>query len=199
MPHSNKTDANEYRRLMDLAFPERARARARLYQSTHRDALRTSKRMYVAINRDAIRARNSAYRKANPEKRSRWSRGHYARHAAAIIKRTGLRQKENRERLNFLRRKNRSLNPGKKRSQDRKWAAARRARKFQLGIGNPILIDMIYARAAELRQWFMVVVDHIRPLCRGGLHSAENLQIIYDSENARKGSRLDYTPSVIFT
>lgn len=60
-------------------------------------------------------------------------------------------------------------------------------------------IQKIYLRAAELRQWFDVVVDHAIPLAKGGLHHPNNLQIIYDHENRKKGCRLDFKPSVIFT
>jgi hypothetical protein len=77
--------------------------------------------------------------------------------------------------------------------------ALRRARKMAaITSGLKKAITKIYARAAELRQWFDVVVDHKIPLARGGSHSPDNLQIIYAKENARKGTRLDYVPSVVF-
>ena len=78
------------------------------------------------------------------------------------------------------------------------WAK-RRAQKYKATCGDPKAIAKIIARAQELRQWFDVVVDHKIPLCKGGTHSPDNLQIIYARENAEKGSRLDYTPTVIFS
>jgi 5-methylcytosine-specific restriction endonuclease McrA len=74
----------------------------------------------------------------------------------------------------------------------------RNARMRGLYCGDQRAIRKIYERAAELRQWFDVVVDHIRPLAKGGAHSADNLQIIYRLENCSKGTRLDFCPSVIF-
>jgi 5-methylcytosine-specific restriction endonuclease McrA len=59
-------------------------------------------------------------------------------------------------------------------------------------------ITAIYRRCQELRQWFSVVVDHIIPLSRGGMHEAANLQIIYDFENSRKHTNINYKPKVIF-
>lgn len=82
-----------------------------------------------------------------------------------------------------------------RKAQRNAMCAARRARQRTWDSR----IEAIYIRAKELRQWFDVVVDHIRPLGRGGKHILSNLQIIYRTENLRKGCRLDYTPSVVFT
>jgi 5-methylcytosine-specific restriction endonuclease McrA len=76
--------------------------------------------------------------------------------------------------------------------------ARRRARQRNAQIGDNAAIRKIYARSQELRKWFDVVVDHKVPLSKGGAHSAENLQIIYAFENIRKGTRLDYIPSIVF-
>lgn len=76
--------------------------------------------------------------------------------------------------------------------------AFRRTRMKVHSVKEQFKIDQIYRRAAFLRKWFDVVVDHKLPLCKGGKHIANNLQIIYSTENCRKGSRLDYTPSIVF-
>jgi 5-methylcytosine-specific restriction endonuclease McrA len=76
-------------------------------------------------------------------------------------------------------------------------ASARRAKKRNT-LRSLVEIEKIYVRAAELRQWFDVVVDHIIPLAKGGAHAPDNLQIIYAYENARKGTQLDYTPDIVF-
>jgi 5-methylcytosine-specific restriction endonuclease McrA len=76
--------------------------------------------------------------------------------------------------------------------------ARRRARKRAATIGETSAIMAIYARCQELRKWFDVVVDHKIPLAKGGAHSAENLQIIYSTENVRKGVSLTYKPKVVF-
>jgi 5-methylcytosine-specific restriction endonuclease McrA len=49
------------------------------------------------------------------------------------------------------------------------------------------------------KQGFDVVVDHIKPLAKGGKHHPANLQIIYRSENQTKRDKLNFTPSAIFT
>jgi 5-methylcytosine-specific restriction endonuclease McrA len=75
----------------------------------------------------------------------------------------------------------------------------RRALRMGAKLGDPQEMRKIYQRCRVLRQWFNVVVDHKIPLAKGGAHSAENLQIIYAHENARKHARLNYKPRVIFT
>lgn len=76
--------------------------------------------------------------------------------------------------------------------------AKRRKQERAVTIKDIQLCARIYARAAELRQWFDVVVDHIIPLAKGGVHTANNLQIIYRKENAMKGISLSYRPVVVF-
>src|SRR6266576_2350829 len=61
-----------------------------------------------------------------------------------------------------------------------------------VSFGDLTAIVRIYQRAKELRKWFNVVVDHIKPLARGGLHCADNLQIIYESDNLRKCARIGF-------
>jgi hypothetical protein len=75
-----------------------------------------------------------------------------------------------------------------------KYQARKRAARF----GDRSAVKAIYKRAAELRRYFDVVVDHIIPFTKGGLDCAENLQIIYRFDNEKKGTLLDYRPCVIF-
>lgn len=85
-------------------------------------------------------------------------------------------------------------NPEKRRASN----AKRRALQLGSTVGDISSISKIYERAHVLRRWFDVVVDHIIPLCRGGRHSPDNLQIIYRAENGIKGSSLTYKPQIIF-
>lgn len=97
----------------------------------------------------------------------------------------------------------------RKRAQTAAWAKAHpewansrasryRAMKRGQATGDRKLIEKVYARAAELRQWFDVAVDHIVPIARGGAHHQDNLQILYRTENARKSASMNYNPTIIF-
>lgn len=77
--------------------------------------------------------------------------------------------------------------------------AKRIALKRAVTIGDLTEIAKVYERCAWWKRWFDVEVDHIIPLARNGAHVAKNLQIIYQFENRRKHSKLDYKPRVIFT
>jgi hypothetical protein len=118
-------------------------------------------------------------------------------------------QRSNRAKINRALKRWRLTNPEKfqaiqKRSRKANWpkhlarAAARRARKRLLTVGDLTDLAMVYARCRELRKWFDVSVDHIIPLAKGGTHEANNLQIIYCSENSLKQDKLNYKPRVIF-
>jgi len=103
-----------------------------------------------------------------------------------------------------------SRNRDRRRSYYRKWSknnpaitAANNAKRRQRILATidraaQLQIRKVYARAAELRQWFNVVVDHIIPLAAGGQHLPSNLQIIYRTENEKKYAKLAYKPRVIF-
>jgi hypothetical protein len=69
----------------------------------------------------------------------------------------------------------------------------------QLSTAAKLKMRKIYERCQWWRQkGFDVVVDHKRPLAKGGKHHPNNLQIIYRSENQLKKDKLNFTPSVIF-
>ncbi len=136
---------------------------------------------------DSWRNRN---KKREQLRQQQWGKQNRKRHNFT----TQLWRKRNPERANELQRQNHQRN----RITFQKHENLRRARKRNAQISDQALVQKIYERARELRKWFDVVVDHVIPLSKGGAHSSENLQIIYAEENARKGARLDYIPSVRF-
>jgi len=148
------------------------------YYLNHRDAIKKRSRQWTIKNRDRyrelVRIRDARIRKAG-----------------------GFREKDAKYREQTRSRcaKWRRENP------DKHCAVQGRRRAMQrvVTIGDSIGIAKVYDRARWWRQWFDVVVDHIIPLSKGGSHEASNLQIIYRFENARKGTRTDYNPMVIFT
>lgn len=78
-------------------------------------------------------------------------------------------------------------------------AALKRCKFSALDKDERARVARVYRSAVTWRRMgFNVVVDHIKPLSKGGSHTANNLQIIYYEENARKAAREDYFPSVIF-
>jgi hypothetical protein len=161
--------------LWQKVFPEKVAARNKRWRSAHRAQVSAARLRYVARNSGKVRR----WQRANPDKRSAITGRYYRKHKAKCSERNRSWKSRNKPKVCAHAAKRRTLLPLK-------------------SAPVPRAIAKIYARAEQLRQWFAVVVDHVKPLCRGGLHEAKNLQIIYDAENARKGSRLDYTPSVIF-
>lgn len=168
----------EHARLKRLAFPELMR------ESNVRNWTRNAK---------AVAQCKRNWRRANPSKvaaaKRRWKKRHpeYERNRSRRRRRDDDRMKN--WGLAWIRR-----NPVKVFAQCRK----RQARIAGAKLGDQKAVARIYARAAVLRKYFDVVVDHIIPLVKQGRHAVENLQIIYRRENALKGARLDYVPSVVF-
>lgn len=148
------------------------------------EAYRACRRRLYAKNPVKKLASNKRWRDKNPDKNldswKRWRAKNREGHNAYLMK----RYYEKKEHCRAI---------------GRRLSGMRRARKRVVTIGELTDIAKVYERCAELGQWFKgLVVDHIIPLARGGAHEAKNLQIIYDFENRRKGSRLDYKPRVIF-
>jgi len=81
-------------------------------------------------------------------------------------------------------------NPGKVRAK----AARYRALKLLQtpAEANLIKIAQIYKEAAQIQKdtGVLMHVDHIIPLCKGGLHHEGNLQILTADENLHKGSKV---------
>jgi 5-methylcytosine-specific restriction endonuclease McrA len=152
-------------------------------QLSRRERLRRH-RLYHAQHRERSNARRKAWRIAHPER----NKATIARTKKAWVSRNGERIRRTKKRW---RRTYQAIQTA--------INATRRAKKFVENASDSAAIRKIYTRCQELRQWFDVVVDHRIPLCRGGLHQPSNLQIIYRSDNLKKGSSLTYVPSVIFS
>lgn len=156
-------------------------------------------REYRKLHTDAVRATEKRSYWRNREKRLASSKEDYRKNREAYIIRSRLSQERN-----FVRRRSYMryyLQRNKVRLRHFKAEARRKRVAIQNAatIGDTLAIRSVYARAAYLRKWFNVVVDHIHPLIKGGAHAASNLQIIYALENSLKGAKLNYQPSIIFT
>lgn len=160
------------------------RERARKYRLKHPARVRAYVDKWQAANREKVKTIYDNWRKANPEKVKeackRWRLSNPGK--ALVIERRW--RNANREKLKAYWKKN---------------TARRRAIKRNAQVNDLVAISKVYARCEELRKWFDVVVDHIVPLSRKGMHCADNLQIIYRSDNGKKHAKLNYKPKVIFT
>lgn len=165
-----------------LAFPEKLAARRaskRRWYSKHREQRRLYKQEYYKNNRDTVEKGHRRYYLAN-------------RDAVKLAARKY--RVNNLEKCKARRKIWESKNLGKMRAFSAKYKALKRTSVN----GSIAAIESVYKRAVELRRWFAVEVDHIKPLSIGGLHEASNLQIIYAFENRRKCDSLNYKPSVVF-
>ncbi len=168
------------------------------------------RREYRRRNADKIRLFKRRWRLDNPDKVRAMKARHYLRHRDQIRARVKAWATRNKDKVRERSRRRRREQLDQVRFWARRWAAKNAHKllaycnKRRAIIERPLTprqklaIDRVYARAAVLRRWFNVVVDHVVPLARGGEHLASNLQIIYAKENERKNARTDYKPSVIF-
>lgn len=164
--------------------PECKSTNQRLWDQQNRE----KKRNYYERNREKRREYNRQWYKNNVEKQKEYSHNWYAENSSKA--REYMRQwyLDNREqRRNWCKQ-----NPEKARAN----TSRRRARKKQATPpwANQDAINAIYAEAVRLEQETGIKhhVDHIYPLqskylC--GLHVAENLQVIPESENLSKSNR----------
>jgi 5-methylcytosine-specific restriction endonuclease McrA len=179
------------------------------YVKTHHTEIRRYQAQWHKQNPEKVREINVRYRQVNREKLRKRLAERYARNPEKFNQKALAWRQSNPEKVRLSwpiiainrdkiedRRARRKANPEKSRAD----CALRRARKMEATIGEKTCIAKIYALAAELRKaGFDVEVDHIIALANGGAHAEWNLQIIYASENAAKGDRLDYVPTRIFT
>lgn len=162
-------DRNEYYRILRLAFPEKRKESERNCPSRTPEARRLYSQGYYSINKLSRDIYAQVYQLAFPDK-----------------------HKESHRKSNRAWRKN---------HRGTHYAGKAKARALKRGatIGDTKAIAKIYARAQQWKSWgFDVAVDHKIPLCKGGFHSPDNLQIIYSYENLAKNSSLDYKPRVVF-
>lgn len=181
------------------------RQASRRHRKRHYIRVRDRLRKWQAANREKCRAYAQKWRAENPDKvkvdsvRQRtFDRPAYL----AMRHKSNIKTREKRRKYNLRRSKEmRSYRKKFYRNHIERWDGynlKRRVAKAQTRFTNSELVDAIYRRARELREWFDVCVDHIIPLSKGGNHIPSNLQIIYASENLKKASRLDYKARVVF-
>lgn len=166
---------------------------------TSRDEIRrywSEKQKRFRINNPAKnREYCKRWREANRVKHRESSLRNYHANKEKLMARTRKWHRDNAERRRIYRANYRKTNP----AYNKLHCGNRRARKRVARICDSLAVAQIYKRAEWLRQWFDVVVDHIKPLSLGGTHEPRNLQIIYSFENRRKSNRLSYNPQVVFS
>ena len=146
------------------------------------------------------------WRAKNPKKENEYAAKHYWANREKCLQRTKERRKSNPQKYCMISRESHAKNKDKIREYQKIWVkensgicashnAKRRAKKKR---ATPIFanieeIKAIYQKAQylTLKTGTKYVVDHIVPLTSPivcGLHCSDNLQVITELENARKGN-----------
>jgi hypothetical protein len=198
--------ARAYARRFRLKYPEIIKARRKAELVRCKDRIQRYRKNYYQENKEAVKEKVSKWYYANLErvkeyrrkKKEQWRKDHprkIPKSRTQIRKDYAARCKVRNPKWAYENLKRwRAKNMHKTMAMN----MARQARRRQVMVGDLTDIAKVYERARWWRQWFDVVVDHRIPLACNGTHEAGNLQIIYKSENSKKGARLGYTPKVIF-
>lgn len=150
----------------------------------------------VAKDRDAHNEKQRQWRTENRGKWKEYRKAHYEKHKDKNLERSREYKERNRERLREYQAEYMAGNMERFLEYNALRRAARKERTpVWLSKEDREKIRELYAEAARLTQETGVqhVVDHFYPL-RGdvvsGLHIPQNMRVITESENARKGNKL---------
>jgi hypothetical protein len=198
-----------YMRKWNARNREKVRAMVNRYRKANPEKVKEFKKRYYLENKEKLYSQSREWRKKHPGKAAEYNREYRARHRdrVRIASREHAKRHywRNADKIKLEQRIRHALGKDGRGEYRRKhlhkyaaYAANRRIKAGMKGRGWIKAMEHIYERARELSQWFDVVVDHIIPIAKGGLHTADNLQIIYRFENAKKAASLSYKPSVVF-
>lgn len=143
------------------------------------DELNARRRAREALNRDAVRAANNARYAANPEPYKAAARAYYQSNKEACKARMREYVANNRGRINaiiqnYYARKREAGGVLSADIRERLWVE-------QEGLCNHCGVDLSSV---------VVHLDHIYPVSKGGTNTDDNVQLLCQSCNARKGDKL---------
>lgn len=146
--------------------PEKYREICRLANKKHR-------KNNLQKVRDRHRLWMKKYREDNPEKRKEQTKRYRSNHVEEIKEQQKKYRKNNKDKTNARN-------------------ARRKALKLQAtpADANKEIIDFYYRVSATMAGY---VVDHIKPISKGGLHHEDNLQVLEKDLNGEKGDKWPLT------
>lgn len=146
---------------MPHANPEEKRAYFKTYYQRRKEALKANAKRIYEADRETYKANAKRWKAANPERMKE------------------IRAKE-RQRPEIKA----AVNEAKRRRSHQKNA-------IKLTAGEKLFVQSYYLQAQELTASTGIPheVDHIIPLCQGGLHAPWNLQVLTRFDNRSKGGR----------
>jgi 5-methylcytosine-specific restriction endonuclease McrA len=179
-----------------LQNPERARQTMRnagaKWRAENKENYLAEKRAWAAANPEKVKVSNARWAKENKERRTSAAKRRYQsapKHFSEIARQWRI---ANPDRVRATKQRFCQLHPEKVRLTKRLGDGRRRAR---LKSGS---VPISYIRFLEsVQKWRCAIcpaslrsgyeIDHIQPLCRGGLHIQDNLQLLCADCNRRKG------------
>jgi 5-methylcytosine-specific restriction endonuclease McrA len=137
---------------------------------------------YQAKNKDKIRARRKEY---------------YDKNRKQIIEKVVIWQKANAEQANQRQRRWRKLNTERAKELSRKKEQTRRQRKANWAGITKIQLEKIFLaygnKCLSCGATENIEIDHVVPLCAGGAHLPDNLQLLCHKCNLQKARKtIDY-------
>ena len=173
----NRDELLEYQRQYREQNRDELLEYQRQYREQNSDAVQEAKRRYNEQNSDAVRERNRQYREQNKDEVREYQRRYYEQNKAEIS--------------DYNRRYN-AANPQAHATKDALRRSPLTESELFCGLSRSqvnaeVRFDYILRDLLTQKTGVQHHVDHIKPICEGGVHRMWNLAVVTEERNLAKG------------